>query len=102
MAVVVKKFRVRAGGKTYSAGDIITLSKEEEKRLVKGGYCDYVAEVELNTEEDEDNKKTAAERDDESTKDDNEDNEKTDKEDAPDTGHPLENAVKPPKKTGKK
>lgn len=46
MAVVVKRFRVRAGGRTYFPGDVISvLEKKEEKALVDAGYCEYVHEV---------------------------------------------------------
>lgn len=42
MALIVKKFRVRAGGKTYFPGDVITkIDKRTEKTLVELGYCEY-------------------------------------------------------------
>jgi hypothetical protein len=45
MAIVVsERVRIRANGKEYELGEIISgLDKSEEKRLVKEGYCDFVA-----------------------------------------------------------
>lgn len=42
MAVIVKRFKIIAGGKEYVPGDVITcLTEKKEKTLVKEGYCEY-------------------------------------------------------------
>ena len=43
MSVIMKKFQVRAGGKTFFPGDVIPkLDKKTEEKLVNDGFCDYV------------------------------------------------------------
>ncbi|WP_041274509.1 hypothetical protein [Desulforamulus reducens] len=42
MSIIVKKFNIIAGDKTYIPGDEINcLDEKEEKRLVAAGYCEY-------------------------------------------------------------
>lgn len=83
MAVVVKRFRVRAGGRTYSPGEIIgNLDKKEEKALVEAGYCEYVIEQKDNDKKTKSNKSQSNPKngqDTQSAKDD----------DGPNTDHPL-------------
>lgn len=46
MAVIVKRFNVRAGGRNYYPGEIISgLSEDKEKFLVADGYCEYPLKI---------------------------------------------------------
>jgi uncharacterized protein related to proFAR isomerase len=92
LAVIVKKFRVRAGGKTYFPGEVISgLDKKEEKMLVDAGYCDYPTVITKKTN-------ASSEKVLESETVEPEDIAEDESEDGPDTSHPLSK----PKSKGKK
>jgi hypothetical protein len=85
LAVIVKKFRVRAGGKTYFPGEVISgLDKKEEKMLVDTGYCEYptVITEKANASSDEDSEMETLEPENIAEVED-------ENEDGPDTSHPL-------------
>ena len=82
MAVVVKKFRVHAGGRTYFPGEVIsTLDKQEEKELVDAGYCEFVQEQKQAKDDGKPNKGKAPKVPEQPVEQ---------EENGPDTSHPLE------------
>jgi len=47
MSIQIKRFKVRHNGKYYLPGQTLSLSQDEETRLVLGGYAEYIKPIQV-------------------------------------------------------